>query len=111
MRLHRALCRPSAQRTRRVGRGRGTVQIAPGGRCPSKRKESTMQVLTERPAAPKAERVTLAVEGLSCGGGGALAAERALAQLPGVVRVYVNAATEMAYVEYTPALCSATGLQ
>jgi copper chaperone CopZ len=30
--------------------------------------------------------------------------ERALAQTPGVVYVYVNPATEMAYVEYDPAL-------
>ena len=48
-------------------------------------------------------RLTMAIYGLSCGGGGALAVERALAKLPGVVRVYVNPATEMAYVEYDPA--------
>lgn len=41
---------------------------------------------------------------LSCGGGGALIVERALARTSGVVRVYVNPATEMAYVEYDPAL-------
>ena len=70
-----------------------------------------MQALSERPAAPKSERVTLAVEGLSCGGGGALTAERALTRVPGVVRAYVNPATEMAYVEYTPAVCSPARLQ
>ena len=48
----------------------------------------------------KMQRVTLAVIGLGCGGGGALTVERALARLPGVRLAYVNAATEMAYVEY-----------
>jgi copper chaperone CopZ len=45
-------------------------------------------------------RITMAIYGLACGGGGSLAIERALARLPGVVRAYVNPATEMAYVEY-----------
>jgi plastocyanin len=70
-----------------------------------------MQVLADRTASPKTERVTLAIEGLSCGGGGDLAADRALAHVPGVVRVYVNPATEMAYVEYAPGACSLTNLQ
>jgi copper chaperone CopZ len=48
------------------------------------------------------QRITVPVEGLSCGGGGALAVERALMKMPGVIRVYVNPATEMAYVEYDP---------
>jgi copper chaperone CopZ len=52
------------------------------------------------------ERVTLAVQGLGCGGGGALTAERALAHLKGVSSVYVNPATEMAYVEYDPSVVS-----
>ncbi len=47
-------------------------------------------------------RLTMAIYGLACGGGGALTVERALAKLPGVSRVYVNPATEMAYVEYDP---------
>ncbi len=47
-------------------------------------------------------RITLAIYGLACGGGGALSVERALARTPGVVRAYVNPATEMAYVEYDP---------
>jgi len=46
------------------------------------------------------ERVTIAVQGLGCGGAGALTAERALARLKGVSSAYVNPATEMAYVEY-----------
>ena len=48
------------------------------------------------------ERVTLAIFGLTCGGGGALSVERALQRLPGVIQGYVNPATEMAYVEYDP---------
>ncbi len=51
-------------------------------------------------------RVTMPIYGLSCGGGGALIVERALAKLPGVARVYVNPATETAYVEYDPARLS-----
>lgn len=45
-------------------------------------------------------RVTLPIEGFGCGGGDARAAEGALADVPGVIRAYVNPATEMAYVEY-----------
>lgn len=48
-------------------------------------------------------RITLPIYGLACGGGGALSVERALARTPGVLRVYVNPATEMAYVAYDPA--------
>ena len=49
--------------------------------------------------------VTIEIVGLSCGGGGALAVERALGQEPGVTRAYVNPLTEMAYVEYDPNIC------
>lgn len=52
----------------------------------------------------KTIRVTLPVYGLGCGGGGALALERALSKAPGVQRAYVNPLTEMAYIEYDPAL-------
>ena len=52
----------------------------------------------------KNQRITLPVFDLSCGGGGVLIIERALARTPGVVYVYVNPAIEMAYVEYDPAL-------
>lgn len=45
-------------------------------------------------------RATIAIIGLTCGM--ALALERHLARLPGMLRVYVNPATEMAYVEYLP---------
>ena len=51
----------------------------------------------------KTQRFTLPIDGLSCGGGGSLIVERALARTAGVVYVYVNPATEMAYVEYDPA--------
>lgn len=52
----------------------------------------------------KTRRITLPIYDLSCGGGGVLIVERALARSTGVVHVYVNPATEMAYVEYDPAL-------
>ena len=48
----------------------------------------------------KKQHVTLPIDDLSCGGGGALIVERALARSPGVTQVYVNPATEMAYIEY-----------
>ena len=51
----------------------------------------------------KNQRITLPIDGLNCGGGGILIVERALIKTPGVVHVYVNPATEMAYVEYDPA--------
>jgi len=55
-------------------------------------------------ATMKNQRITLPIEDLSCGGGGVLIVERVLARTAGVVYVYVNPATEMAYVEYDPAL-------
>lgn len=50
----------------------------------------------------KTQHITLPIYDLSCGGGGALIVEHALAKVPGVARAYVNPATEMAYVEYDP---------
>lgn len=50
----------------------------------------------------RTEHITIAITGFGCGGGGSLVAERAIARVPGVARVYVNPATEMAYVEYDP---------
>jgi P-type Cu+ transporter len=52
----------------------------------------------------KTQRITLPIVGLSCGGGGVLIIERALARTPGVIYVYVNPATEMAYIEFDPTL-------
>lgn len=54
----------------------------------------------------KTSRVTIAIFGLGCGGGGSLTVERALTKVPGVVRAYVNPATEMAYIEFNPTECS-----
>ena len=44
------------------------------------------------------------VYGLGCGGAGASAIEHDLAALDGVVRVYVNPATETAYIDFDPAV-------
>lgn len=43
------------------------------------------------------------IYGLGCGGAGATTIERELAATAGVVRAYVNPATETAYVDYDPA--------
>ena len=43
------------------------------------------------------------VFGLGCGGAGGTTIERVLAATDGVLRVYVNPATETAYVDYDPA--------
>lgn len=51
-------------------------------------------------------RLILTIFDLGCGGGGALAVERALIRTPGVHHAYVNPATEMAYVEFDPARCT-----
>jgi Cu+-exporting ATPase len=48
--------------------------------------------------------IILPIDDLSCGGGGVLIVERALARTPGVVYVSVNPATGMAYIKYDPAL-------
>jgi copper chaperone CopZ len=53
------------------------------------------------------QQITVPIFGLSCSGGGSLLAEQALGKLPGVSRVYVNPATEMAYIEYNPVICDA----
>lgn len=54
----------------------------------------------------KTHRITLPIYRLSCGGGGTLTIQRALARSTGVIHAYVNPATEMAYVEYDPAQIS-----
>jgi len=53
-------------------------------------------------AAARRQRATLPVAGLTSDGGGALSVERALQEVPGVIRAYAHPATEMAYVEYDP---------
>lgn len=52
------------------------------------------------------QRITLPIYNLSCGGGGSLTIERILAHTPGVVAVYVNPATEMAYISYDADQCT-----
>jgi hypothetical protein len=53
-------------------------------------------------------RVTLPIEDLCRGG--ALIVERALAQVRGVRRAYVDTAMEMAYVEFEPSLAEVSCL-
>jgi cation transport ATPase len=48
------------------------------------------------------QRITLPIYNLGCGGGEARAIEHGLTQAPGVVYVYVNPLTEMAYIEFDP---------
>lgn len=57
------------------------------------------------------QTVTLPIEDLGCAGSGAIIVERALAKVPGVLRVYVNPATEMAYVRFDADRCDATALR
>jgi Cu+-exporting ATPase len=45
----------------------------------------------------------IAIYDLGCGGAGATTIERELAATDGVLRAYVNPATETAYVDYDPA--------
>lgn len=48
-------------------------------------------------------RVRIAIAGLGCGGAGASTIKRELAATDGVLGVYVNPATETAYVDYDAA--------
>jgi len=59
--------------------------------------------MTERSTAMKSDRITLPIYNLGCGGGGALAIERTLTKVPGVMQAYVNPLTEMVYIVYDPA--------
>lgn len=52
----------------------------------------------------KNNHATLPIYDLGSRGEGAMIVERALANVPGVVWVYVNAATEMVYVQYDASL-------
>ncbi len=62
----------------------------------------------EKEKAVKAQHLTLPIDDLRCGG--ALIVERALARTPGVVHVYVNPATEMAYIEFDTAAADVSQL-
>lgn len=57
------------------------------------------------------QKITLPIEDFGCAGSGAIIVERALAKVPGVLRVYVNAATEMAYAQYDADCCDANALR
>ena len=48
----------------------------------------------------RSRRVSIPVYGLACGGGGALTVEHALKRIAGTTEVYVNPATQEAYVEF-----------
>ncbi len=52
----------------------------------------------------------ISIIGLGCGGSGALTIERELVAKFGVLRAYVNPATETAYVAYDPAETSPASL-
>lgn len=47
---------------------------------------------------------------LGCGGAGAQAVERELAAIDGVIRVYVNPATQVAYVDFDQAETDASAI-
>jgi cation transport ATPase len=53
---------------------------------------------------------TLMLEHAECVGGSAFSIERVIREVPGVYRVYVNSATEAAYVEYDADRCSESDL-
>lgn len=55
--------------------------------------------------------ITLPIEDFGCTGREANTIERALASVPGVLRVYLNAATEMTYIQYDAECCDVAALQ
>jgi hypothetical protein len=57
------------------------------------------------------QRITLPIEDFGCAGSGAIVVERALANVPSVLCVYVNAATEMAYIQYDADRCDVPTLR
>lgn len=57
----------------------------------------------------KGQHITLPIYNLACSGQTHIV-HQILARLPGVSHVYVNPATEMAYVEYDPALSDSASL-
>jgi P-type Cu+ transporter len=61
-----------------------------------------MNLQNQFQAKSRTEQVMLPVYQLRCGSAQSL--ERKLARIPGVVEVYVNPATERAYIEYYPDL-------
>ncbi len=65
----------------------------------------------ERRASSNPAAVAIPVVGFDLGGCGAEQAERALRSAPGVLYVYVNRATETAYVRYDPDRIGPHGLR
>jgi hypothetical protein len=63
------------------------------------------------PADSEAAAVAIPVIGLSLGGCGAKQVEHSLLSLPGVLHVYVNPATEIAYIRYDPDRIGHRGLR
>ena len=47
------------------------------------------------------KRLTIPIYGLACGGGGSLSLEQDLEKLNGVSKIYVNPATQEAYIDVT----------
>ena len=54
---------------------------------------------------------TVMLENAECAGGSAHTVEKVLREVPGVLRAYVNPATEAAYIEYDADRCSETDLE
>ena len=73
-------------------------------------RQAAVVARTRKGAVVKTRRVTVFIYDLGCGGGGALTVERTLTKVPGVVQVYVNPATETAYIEYDPTVADVDGL-
>ena len=57
------------------------------------------------------QRITLPIEDFDCAGSSAILIEQALAEVPGVLHIYVSAAMEMAYVQYDAEICSVDALR
>lgn len=69
-----------------------------------------MNVQLQTGITTKTKHITLPIYNLSCGGGGVLVIERILSRTPGVIEVYANPATEMAYIEYDPTMSTSEQL-
>jgi len=57
------------------------------------------------------QKIALPIEDFGCAGSGAIIVERALTKVSGVLRVFVNAATEVAYVQYDADRCDISVLR
>lgn len=56
------------------------------------------------------QRLSIPIYDLGCGGAGSTTIERELVATRGVLRAYVNPATEIAYVDYDPAETNAPAI-